>query len=320
MATPQNSEKLYSICEYCSEPAGQAAPEAAGLPSAPMQILSLNCHHSGWKACWIRAIYEVLIPGLGEFENAPRTLSVGSTICWARGIRASSFLPTWWKLRPLADISVPLRIGPSACEQSAELTMPITAGPSLPSTASATSRWVALSRAPNGLAPLQTFCARPSQKLRKLNTASTTLGVLRPVVRRGLMTLPAVSGSGYENTPSATIVFLFTQAVLTPPGPGGVCSGPGPPFGGRGLPPGPPPSPSPPRVKPGPSPLPLLSPPTISATPPSTGLGLPAAEGTFTEPKVELITPCEPDTSFTSELTLKRTLTLETLRNAKSPS
>ena len=61
--------------------------------------------------------------------------------------------------------------------------------PSLPSTGSTTSRWFALSRVPKGFAPLQTFCARPSQKLRKLNTASTALGVLRPVTLRVLIRL-----------------------------------------------------------------------------------------------------------------------------------
>src|SRR6185312_17186526 len=149
-------------------------------------------------------------------------LSVGSTSWLANGTRASNFLPTWWKLRLSADISVELRIGPSDCEQSAEFTMFTWVGPSLPSIGSTTSRWFALSRVPNGFAPLQTFCARPSQKLRKLNTASTALGVLRPVVLRVLMRLLGSVGSGNEKTGSGmelsiSTLLMFPGAVPTTP-------------------------------------------------------------------------------------------------------
>jgi len=49
-------------------------------------------------------------------------------------------------------------------------------------------------REPNGSTPLKSFCARPSQKLRKLKTALITDGVLRPVVRR--TSVPPMLNSG----------------------------------------------------------------------------------------------------------------------------
>src|ERR1043166_188145 len=155
-----------------------------------------NCHHSGRNAFWISAEYVVFKPLPGALEIRPRTVSVGSTCCCDSGLRASNFLPTWRKSRPSADISTLLRIGPSDCEHSAEFTMPTCAGPSFSPATSETSRCVDLSRAPKGLLPLQTFCARPSQKLRKLNTAFTALGVLRPVTLRVLIRFVASTGSG----------------------------------------------------------------------------------------------------------------------------
>src|SRR5215469_16387009 len=101
-------------------------------------------------------------------------------------------------MRSSADISVELRIGPSDCEQSAEFFMLIRAGPIEVPVSSVTIRCDWPSREPNGLAPLHSFCARPSQKLRKLKTASTTLGVLRPVTRRVLIRLVGLLGSGKE--------------------------------------------------------------------------------------------------------------------------
>src|SRR5262249_24659192 len=87
------------------------------------------------------------------------------------------------------------------------------AGPSFRPVSSVTIRWVWPSRAPKGFAPLQTFCARPSQKLRKLKTASTTLGVLRPVTLRVLMCLVGSLGSGNEKTGSKTGVVISVLVV-----------------------------------------------------------------------------------------------------------
>src|SRR6476646_11248386 len=90
--------------------------------------------------------------------------------------------------------------------------------PSLPSMASTTSKCVALSRVPNGFAPLHTFCARPSQKLRKLKTASTALGVLRPVTLRVLIRWAASVSLGKEKTGSTTgVVDSTLVATALPP-------------------------------------------------------------------------------------------------------
>ncbi|MCY1449379.1 hypothetical protein D9M71_661120 [compost metagenome] len=52
------------------------------------------------------------------------------------------------------------------------------------------------SRLPKGEKPLNTKLARPSQKLRRLNTALITVGALRPVLRRTLMPLTWKMPSG----------------------------------------------------------------------------------------------------------------------------
>src|SRR3954462_13206395 len=85
--------------------------------------------------------------------------------------------------RPSDDISTGLPGGPSACEANEEFgrLMATLSTPPEPLT------WpmrASASRDPKGLTPLKSFCARPSQKLRKLKTALIADGVLRPVVRR----------------------------------------------------------------------------------------------------------------------------------------
>src|SRR3954471_20187459 len=65
--------------------------------------------------------------------------------------------------------------------------------------ASALPTVAAVSREPNGSTPLKSFCARPSQKLRKLKTALMTDGVLRPVERRTGWSLTLKSGSLVAN-------------------------------------------------------------------------------------------------------------------------
>src|SRR4051812_10282897 len=96
--------------------------------------------------------------------------------------------------RPSDDISTGLPGGPSACEANEEFgrLMATLSTPPEPLT------WpmrASASRDPKGLTPLKSLRARPSQKLRKLKTALTADGVLRPVVRRTLTppTLNALS-------------------------------------------------------------------------------------------------------------------------------
>src|SRR6185312_13754972 len=96
-------------------------------------------------------------------------------------------------------------IGPSDCEHSAEFFMLISELERVPSSF-ITTRCGVVSRPPNGFAPLQSFCARPSQKLRKLKTASTTLGALRPPVLRVLIVLEGSDGSGSVTSCSTLVV------------------------------------------------------------------------------------------------------------------
>ena len=88
-------------------------------------------------------------------------------------------------VRPSEDISTLLPGGPSAWEASDELVM-VTATLSTPPPALTWPTRASGSRVPNGLTPLNSFWARPSQKLRLLKTALITDGALRPVVRRTL--------------------------------------------------------------------------------------------------------------------------------------
>src|SRR5919198_4786440 len=149
------------------------------LASVPM-ITRLDFHHWSWKADLIMSEYIVFKPGLGQRLMGPRTLSSGATSCWPSGLSDNSFMPSFGKMRPSADISVGLLGGPTAWDAAEELGMLILTADRLPRE-SAAAALALTSREPNGLTPLKSFWARPSQKLRKLNTALMLLGVLRPV-------------------------------------------------------------------------------------------------------------------------------------------
>ena len=117
--------------------------------------------------------------------SPPRRLSLVLTCCEASGRTDSSFWPMSDSVRPSEDISTGLPGGPSACEASDEFAM-LTATLSTPPEALTCPTRASTSRLPNGSTPLNSFCARPSQKLRLLKTALITDGALRPVVRRTL--------------------------------------------------------------------------------------------------------------------------------------
>src|SRR3954462_12022503 len=124
-----------------------------------------------------------------------------------------------FSVRPSADISTLFGGGPTACDASDELfrhSGPRTCGMPLAivqSSVSETSCSLSLttcatrappSRTPNGLTPLNSFWARPSQKLRKLNTALITEGALRPVTRRTLVPPTLKVGSAVAGLTSST--------------------------------------------------------------------------------------------------------------------
>ena len=77
------------------------------------------------------------------------------------------------KVRPAADISKPLSAGPTACDAALENGIRTTAGtarsvliPFELMYQSSTHTLAFLSCGPNGVTPLKTLLARPSQKLR----------------------------------------------------------------------------------------------------------------------------------------------------------
>src|SRR3954462_3062198 len=160
-------------------------------------------HQPGWNACLTRSAYEAFRPVPLSATRPPRRLSSTLTCCDASGRTDSSFLPMSDSERPAVDISTSLPGGPSACEASDEFGM-LTLILSTPPEALTAPTRAATSREPNGLTPLKSFCARPSQKLRKLKTALMTDGVLRPVLRRTGVPLTLKSGSLVANVWSSS--------------------------------------------------------------------------------------------------------------------
>src|SRR5579864_589136 len=145
----------------------------------------------------------MLMPRLGDLLFFPRTLSLESTSCADSGPPVAdngsndiSFRPSNGKLRPAADISKLLSAGPRAWEHSAELFKRTRPAVGTEVVVEAEKKCDEASRSPKGFAPLQMLRARPSQKLRKLNTAFTTLGVLRGSTFLVLMSCPGWLGSG----------------------------------------------------------------------------------------------------------------------------
>src|SRR3954453_14989693 len=148
----------------------------------------------------------------------PSRLSLLETSCEASGRTDSSFLPMSDSERPFVDISTSLPGGPTACEASEELAMSTWTWLMLPPELTLPTLALA-SREPNGSTPLKSFCARPSQKLRKLNTALIADGVLRPVERRTLAEptwKSASSGSSFWPSNGSPSVMSAKCAGMTP--------------------------------------------------------------------------------------------------------
>ena len=106
-------------------------------------------------------------------------------------------------------ISKGLVAGPTACEAPLMLGSCSACGvavlPSVVNTRAVGSARIA--RRPNGLTPLNVLLARPSQKLRKLNTALMLVGVLRGSTLRVLIAWPltmianGANGAGWHLRP-----------------------------------------------------------------------------------------------------------------------
>lgn len=83
----------------------------------------------------IRFRYDVVSPLTPLTAYAPRSLSCGSTVCFPSGVSESNFRPTCGQWRPSQDISVPLNVGPVACDAALALSMSTAVGTRLPSLA-----------------------------------------------------------------------------------------------------------------------------------------------------------------------------------------
>src|SRR5262245_46720598 len=117
------------------------------------------------------------------------------------------------------DISFVLSGGPTACDARLELRRRTRCDVRCPSRQETTR--AAVSRGPKGSTPLNTLLARPSQKLRKLNTALIMVGVLRGSTRRVFRapTWNRASTRGWnwsDSDPGAAAATAAKSALNTP--------------------------------------------------------------------------------------------------------
>ena len=107
--------------------------------------------------------------------------------------------------------------GPTAWEAREELSR-ATGTLARPPPACVTQMPAVASLCPKGFCPLNALLARPSQKLRKLKTALTAVGVLRPVTRRVLIppTWKRASGRGAQTSTSLPGVTPMNCLLNTP--------------------------------------------------------------------------------------------------------
>ena len=98
-------------------------------------------------------------------EVRPDGSLVPVSIALPKARLASTLRPRFLKLLPEQFISKSLKAGPTACDARLALGNAIDTGTKLPSGRASSTR-ASTSRLPNGLLPLNTLLARPSQKLR----------------------------------------------------------------------------------------------------------------------------------------------------------
>ena len=116
--------------------------------------------------------------------RGPSTESEAETRCEASARRSRSLDATTANVRPEQDISTPLVTGPTACDASDAFWSATCTG----SRVEVPNTWRQTrapgSRGPSPFTPLNHALARPSQKLRTLNTALMMDGGLRAVTWR----------------------------------------------------------------------------------------------------------------------------------------
>src|SRR5438445_2140005 len=220
--SPQMRETLTSIIEKRSCAADARAGRTVRLPSGLIWMTLLESHHSDCMAARIIASYFDLRPVPGAALREPSALSSGATCCNASARAATIFRPRSTKVRPAKDISKSLSGGPTACDAREELfnansgcepSIRLTSCGAWPG--AATRRTLAPgSRFPMGSTPLNSFRARPSQKLRKLNTALIIVGVLRGSTRRTFTPLTLKIGSGMEIPASVVLPTITLVKVM----------------------------------------------------------------------------------------------------------
>src|SRR5215471_15606299 len=226
IASPKNSEKFASITGNWFGRASGALPRktmAGPLPDRSTAHLGAF-HHFGRKACFTRQVYRLSPasqpsaggwrPVPGQLLSAPRTLSSPAVSCRPSGARfgSSIFRPTSANRRPRNDISRSLTGGASAWLAPELLRMSTSTNEGIPSV-TLTMRAVG-SRSPTGFTPLNVSRARPSQKLRWLNTALTIVGVFRgSTLRTGVPCVGSVNVGFGVSTPGS-----IPEAVGNPVG------------------------------------------------------------------------------------------------------
>src|SRR5215475_8842587 len=101
MASPQNSEKLFSISE------------------TPLTFV-VESHQAGLNAAFTRSAYVPRRPRL-YVRYGPNTLSLKSVVCVESGCIVSNLCPMFANVRPSQDISNGDSGGPADCDARLEL-------------------------------------------------------------------------------------------------------------------------------------------------------------------------------------------------------
>src|SRR5262245_20868936 len=166
-----------------------------------MRTIRSDFHQRGTNAFSIRSRYETVRPRVGA-ASVPRTLSVALTSWRASGRSESSFFPSSRNVRPSYESSG-FVTGPTACDASEAFARLMRTSSSRSADGASRTRAFG-SREPNGLTPLNSLCARPSQNWRLLNTALMVLPALRGETRRTFTPPTLKVGSAGRGTPSSS--------------------------------------------------------------------------------------------------------------------
>ena len=179
------------ICSAMPKRSGKFA-STCGVPSGVGMVV----RQSSRNACAMSWRYVDTRPMPSGAARLPSTESLGATRWPASARRSSSLAARFGKVLPEHDISTPLVTGPTACEASeAFCSMTCTGSTAFVPNVLRHTRAPG-SSGPSPLTPLNQALARPSQKLRTLNTALMIDGGLRAVTCRTFAPSAWNTGSG----------------------------------------------------------------------------------------------------------------------------